>query len=89
MRTTCCCHQAAFQNLAVGLLAPGNSESAVLRLTEMIEMCRACNADDCPGIGEMLIQATVMTAVEQCDENATKPGLLDGLLPGPRLAEDV
>jgi hypothetical protein len=55
----------------------------------MIEMCRTCNADDCPGIGELLIQATVMTAVEQCDENATKPGLLDGLLPGPRLAEDV
>jgi hypothetical protein len=54
----------------------------------MLEMCRTCKSEDCPGIGELLIQATVLSAVEECDENALKPGLLDGLLPGPRLAED-
>lgn len=88
MNNTCCCHQASFQNLALGLLAPGNSESAVLRLTEMLEMCRNCKSEDCPGIGELLIQATVLTAVDQCDENASKPGLLDGLLPGSPLPEE-
>lgn len=88
MKNTCCCHQATFQGLATGLLAPGNSESAVLRLTEMLEMCRTCKSEECPGIGELLIQATVLTAVDQCDENALKPGLLDGLLPGPQLAEE-
>lgn len=87
MDMKCCRHQATFQSLANGLLAPGNSESAVLRLSEMLEMCRTCRSEDCPGIGELLIQATVLSAIEQCDEQAALPGLLDGLLPGAPLAE--
>ncbi len=88
MDNQCCRHQAAFQSLASGLLAPGNSQSAVLRLSEMLEICRACKTDDCPGIGELLIQATVLSALDQCEEQAMKPGLLDGLLPGAPLAEE-
>lgn len=54
----------------------------------MLEMCRACKTEGCPGIGELLIRATVLSAVEECDENALRPGLLDGLIPGPQLAEE-
>ena len=54
----------------------------------MLEMCRTCQSEDCTGIGEMLIQATVLTAVDQCDVNALMPGLLDGLLPGSPLVDE-
>lgn len=88
MDNKCCRHQASFQSLATGLLAPGNSEAAVLRLSEMLELCRNCKSEDCPGIGELLIQATVLSAVDQCDEQSARPGMLDGLLPGAPLAEE-
>lgn len=88
MIAKCCCHQVSFPSLVSGLLAPGNSEAAVTRLTELLENCRACQNTECQGIGELLIQATVLSALEGCEENATKPGLLDGLLPGPTLAEE-
>ena len=88
MKSNCCCHQVSFPSLVSGLLAPGNSEAAVNRLTELMENCRSCSSDNCPGIGELLIQATVLSALEDCEEQALKPGLLDGLLPGPQLAEE-
>ncbi len=88
MKYECCRNEARIQNLATGLLAPGNSGAAVRRLTEILEMCRGCGCEDCAGITELLIQATVLTAMDQCDENALQPGLLDGLLPGAPLAKE-
>jgi hypothetical protein len=68
------------------LLAPGNSAQAVDLITEMLERCRQCRSQGCPGLGELLILATVQSAMERCDEEACKRPQLDGLLPGPEPA---
>lgn len=85
MSQRCCCNEARIHSLAAGLLSPGNSEAAVRRLTEILEMCRECGCADCAGITELLIQATVLSAIDRCDENALQPKLLDGLLPSEPL----
>lgn len=73
--------------LTAELLSPGNSAQAVQVLTQMLERCRSCQAEGCPGLGELLIQATIQSAVDRCGEEAEKQEARDLLLPGPQLAE--
>jgi hypothetical protein len=71
------------------LLAPGNSAHAVKVLTEMLEHCRVGQCATCPGLGELLIQATVQSAIDRCGEEAEKKDAQGILIPGPRLVEDL
>lgn len=69
-------------NLREALLAPGNSARAVELLTQMLENCRQCSAEGCPGLGELLIRVTVESALEHCEQEAERKAELGGLLPG-------
>ncbi len=68
------------------MLGPGNSARAVELITEMLERCRQCHSRECPGLGELLMLATVQSAVDRCEEEAAKQPDLDGLYPGPQPA---
>lgn len=69
-------------NLRQALLTPGNSARAVELLTQMLENCRQCQAEGCPGLGELLIQVTVESALEHCEDEVRRQEDLGGLLPG-------
>lgn len=88
MNGRCCLHE-QMPALTAELLSPGNSVQAVQVLTEMLERCRAKQCAACPGLGELLIQATVQSAMDRCGEEAEKQEAQGTLLPGPRLAEGL
>ena len=72
------------------ILSPGNSVQAVGLLTEMLERCCQCRTEGCPGLGELLIQVTIQSAVDRCEEEAErKDGLGSIMTPGPSLAEGI
>lgn len=81
-----CCLSGPMPNLQEALLAPGNSARAVELLTEMLEHCRECRPEGCPGIGELLILATVQSAADRCEEETFRKDAMGGLIPGPELA---